>query len=595
MNSFIKKYFKNFVYFYRYLNYRVFILVALTLLFGVMDGLGLSMFLPLFQIASDKMENGASSTTDSNGIVQLFQSLHIDFTLFNMLMIMLVFFILKGIFYYIKGLYDAKVSRFFIILIRKTSLSKFSNLNFKYFVTSDIGRIQNLMTGEVNNLLYAFRDYLNVLQNGIMVIVYMSFAFVMNPQFAILIVAGGLIFNFVFQKIYKISKTASRKLVATSNSYQGMIIQLVTNFKYLKATGTIKKYVTRINSNIEEIEAVNYRLGKLSAITNAIREPILVGIVVLVILLQVYGMGGKLSTIIVSLLFFYRALASVTNFQGSYNSFIGKIGTMENIATFQQEMDQNPDPNGLLKFESLESQLQLNNVYFYYGEHCILNNLNLTIPKNRTVAFVGESGSGKTTIINLLSGLLHTTNGSYNLNGKNITSFDKESFQQKIGYISQDPVIFNDTVFNNISLWTEKNEKSLARFAWAIEKAQLFEFVEGLDNKEDELLGNNGINLSGGQKQRISIARELYKNVEILILDEATSALDSETEKYIQQNIDALQGQYTIMIVAHRLSTIKNADTIVLMDKGQITGIGNFDELKDLSPRFKRMVELQEL
>ncbi|RZK25747.1 MAG: ATP-binding cassette domain-containing protein, partial [Flavobacterium sp.] len=123
----------------------------------------------------------------------------------------------------------------------------------------------------------------------------------------------------------------------------------------------------------------------------------------------------------------------------------------------------------------------------------------------------------------------------------------------------------------------------------------LTEFVQGLKNKEQTLLGNNGINLSGGQRQRISIARELYKEVEILILDEATSALDSETENEIQQNIEGLQGNYTLIIIAHRLATIKNADTIYLMDKGKITGQGNFEQLTQSSGRFKRMVELQEI
>jgi subfamily B ATP-binding cassette protein MsbA len=125
--------------------------------------------------------------------------------------------------------------------------------------------------------------------------------------------------------------------------------------------------------------------------------------------------------------------------------------------------------------------------------------------------------------------------------------------------------------------------------------ASIYDFVETLQGKEDALLGNNGINLSGGQRQRISIARELYKDVEILILDEATSALDSETENEIQQNIDALKGKYTVLIIAHRLATIKNADIIYLMDKGIITGQGNFEELTATSPRFKRMVELQEI
>ncbi|MFT4202923.1 MAG: ABC transporter ATP-binding protein [Chitinophagaceae bacterium] len=597
MKDILNKYFSTLVYFYRYLRYRIFLVVGLTFVYGVMDGFGLSMFLPLFQIASDREERGVSSTAGSdNGMVQFFRSMHIDFTLSNMLLIMFLFFLFKGIFFYVKGVNDARVSRYFITRVRRSFVGKFSKLDYKHFVMSDIGRIQNLMTGETNNLFYAFKDYLSVLQSAVMVLVYMVFAFAMNAQFALFIVVGGVLFNFIFQKIYKYTKTASGKLVKAGNNYQGMVIQLVSNFKYLKATGTVPTYAKKINGNIDEIEHINFRMGKLSALSNAIREPILIGIVALVILLQVYVLGGRLSTIIVSLLFFYRALASVSNLQSAYNSFIARHGTMENVADFQKEMDEHKEVQGSQPFTHLENVLSLRDVCFSYENYHILKKLNLDIKRNTTVAFVGESGSGKTTLINVIAGLLVNTDGLYLVDKVDIKVLDRESFQKKIGYISQDATIFNDSIYNNVTLWADKNdEANIAKFQKAIADAQLGEFIRGLENAEDTLLGNNGINVSGGQKQRISIARELFKDVEVLILDEATSALDSETEKYIQESIDSLKGSCTILIVAHRLATVKNADEIVLMKNGTILDVDSFDNLKEKSPVFKRMVELQEV
>ncbi|QES89205.1 ABC transporter ATP-binding protein [Rhizosphaericola mali] len=595
MISFIKKYFKNFTYFFKYLRYRIFVIMGLTLSFGLMDGLGLTMFLPLFQIAADKTEKGTNTISkNSNNVVSIFQKLHIEFTLFNMLIIMVLFFVFKGIFYYIKGMYDAKASRFFIIKIRKGIIGKFSNLNYKYFVTSDFGRIQNLMTNEVNNLLFGFREYLNVLQNFVMIVVYVSFAFVLNPQFCLLIIIGGALFNLIFQKIYKVSKDASRRLVVAGNDYQGRIIQFVNNFKYLKATGLVRKYAQKINYNIEEIETINLKIGKINAFTNAIREPILILVVASVILFQVNVLNGKLSTIIISLLFFYRALASVTNFQGSYNNFIGKIGTMENIAAFEDELDANMEVYSSKEFSKFKSNLELKNYSFSYGNTTILNNINLKINKNQTIAFVGESGSGKTTLVNVLTGLLNSSDG-YFIDEIPLTKLDVVSFQSRIGYISQESVIFNDSIFNNVTLWGGDSIEVKERFNEAIKKSQLWDLVNGLEMKENTLLGNNGINLSGGQKQRVSIARELYKNIDILILDEATSALDSETEKYIQENIDSLKGKYTIVIIAHRLATIKNVDEVVLMSKGEIIDKDSFENLKIKSPKFKQMVDLQEV
>lgn len=195
--------------------------------------------------------------------------------------------------------------------------------------------------------------------------------------------------------------------------------------------------------------------------------------------------------------------------------------------------------------------------------------------------------------MNILAGLLGVEKGDYFINGVDSKEMDLKSLQNKLGYITQDSAIFNDTIYNNVTFWAEKNEASLNKFLKVIKKASLSNYLESLPQKENEVLGNNGINLSGGQKQRICIARELYKEVEILILDEATSALDSETERAIQKNIDNLKGEYTILVIAHRIATIKNADRIVVMKDSKISDINSYENLISDSPYFRKLVELQ--
>lgn len=225
----------------------------------------------------------------------------------------------------------------------------------------------------------------------------------------------------------------------------------------------------------------------------------------------------------------------------------------------------------------------------------ILDNINLNIRKNESVAFVGESGSGKTTLINLLVGLMPLDEGQFYIDGITRDQLNIESYQQRIGYITQEAVVFSDTIFNNITFWDKPTPKNIERFYSVLKKAALHDFVQLLPKKENELLGNNGINLSGGQRQRISIARELYKDIDILVLDEATSSLDSETEKSIQDNIDSLKGEYTLLIVAHRLSTVKYADRIFLLEDGKIDNFGSYAELYNKSDKFRKMVMLQEV
>ena len=192
-------------------------------------------------------------------------------------------------------------------------------------------------------------------------------------------------------------------------------------------------------------------------------------------------------------------------------------------------------------------------------------------------------------------GLIPPDKGDIMIDGKSLYKTNLNDFRKHIGYITQEAVIFNDSIFNNITFWQEKNDETERLFKKTIDNVALTNFVDSLPKKEDSELGNNGILISGGQKQRISIARELYKKVDLLVMDEATSALDTETEQHIKNSIDLLQGQTTLIIIAHRLSTIKDVDVIYLLNNGKIVASGNFNELLEKSEKFRKMVELQKL
>ncbi|WP_235114669.1 ABC transporter ATP-binding protein [Cyclobacterium qasimii] len=272
---------------------------------------------------------------------------------------------------------------------------------------------------------------------------------------------------------------------------------------------------------------------------------------------------------------------------------MANYGSLENIKEFKKELKAGRESQGKIKVESFQKEIRLDNVSFGYGEKRILNSVSFAIVKDQVIAIVGESGSGKSTLMNILAGLFLPDSGLITLDGINMKEIDRNHFQKKIGYITQEPVIFDDTIYNNVSFWDKDTDENRKKCKEALNKASVLEFVESLENKEDSRLGNNGVMVSGGQKQRISIARELYKGIDLLLMDEATSALDSETELGIQENIDKLRGQVTIIIIAHRLSTIKNADRILLLKDGEIQASGDFEELEKHSIGFKKMVALQ--
>lgn len=571
-------------------------LVFTSIFVGLLDGLGLTMFLPILELVAD---SSAEASPEKLGnlafLLEGVQTLGLSLTLNVVLLTMLVFFIFKGIATFLERYIRVVYQQFFIAKIRIENLNALMNYDYAAFVSADAGAIQNTITGEVERVMQAFRNYSTILQQFAILITYLFLAFIANPQFTLLIVLGGLLSNLLFSTLYKKTKLLSNELVQRNHGFQGQVIQAVAFFKYMKATGFNIKYTDFLKNRVLQIESTNKKMGILGSIMMGLRQPVMIGVLVAIILIQVNVVQTQLSSVILSLLFFYRGLTSITTLQTSYNQFLGLSGSLENMTRFTKELKAHPTPTGKQVYGSFNSALTIEGVSFSYGKQSILEGVDLTIGKNETVAFVGESGSGKTTLMNLLAGLLRPNNGQLILDKQRYADLNLTSLQAKIGYITQDPVIFDDNVWNNVTFWAERTAENLNRFKKALRQAHIRTFVNELPEKENTRLGNNGVSLSGGQKQRISIARELYKEVDFLFMDEATSALDSETEKAIQQNIEELKGKYTIIMIAHRLSTIKNVDKVVVLNKGKIDFIGSFQDVMEHSKSFKRMVKLQEV
>lgn len=595
LQSIVKKYFKFFAYFYSHLKNRIFFALLLSLSVGLLDGLGLAMFLPLLKMVDAGSSANAEGMGNMKFLTDGLQALGIGLTLQAVLCVILFFFVLKGLMKFCENYYRVVLLQDFILKLRYESIDKLSSYTYKAFITADSGKIQNTLSGEIGRVVTAYTSYFGTIQNGVFVLVYIALAFFANAQFALLVAVGGFITNLLYSSIFKKTKKISVALTGIGHNYQGLLIQSVAFFKYLKATARMKPYSEKLKTSISEIQKNNRKLGMIAAFLESSREPLIIVVVVLVILVQTTVFHQSLGLIILSLLFFYRSLNYLMLVQTNWNSFLAASGSLENIDSFIKDLNANQDVPGKHKSWTFNNSITIEKVCFAYGEAQVLNNIDLTISKNETVAFVGESGSGKTTLVNILSGLIPVNSGSIKVDATEIADVDMFSFQNKIGYITQEAIVFNDNIYNNVTFWAEDTPDNKQRFWEALKKAAIYDFVMSLPERELSPLGNNGVMISGGQKQRISIARELFKEIDILIMDEATSALDSETELLIQENIDLLKGKCTILIVAHRLSTIKNADKIVLLNKGTVEAVGSFAGLIQKSENFKRMISLQEI
>lgn len=596
MNSKNTSLLKYFSYFKNIAGRHMYGYILVNLLVGLLDGLGLAMFIPLLGIASGINANTGDENSDViNFIVNLFDSVGVNLNLVNALLFMVVVFTIKGIFYYLRNVYFIKIRVKSVSLLRLNLIKSLNELSYSGFTKLEAGRIQNTMVGELGKVIGALMSFFVYLQHIIMLATYIFLAFIANWQFAILVAIGGSLSNLFYKYINNYTKEKATLLSSKGNSFNAILIQILHNFKYLKATNHYQLFSKKLVNNIHEQEKINLGVGKISSIGESLREPFTIVIITGVIIVQTSYLGESFSSILLSLLLFYRALGHLVSMQNSWNTFLANSSGIDSFETLLSDFKHYQEPlHYQEKIEHIDD-ISIKNISLSFRGKKAIDNISFSIKKNSSVAFVGESGAGKTTLANIISGLQTPDDGEIIIEGKSLYKTNLNFFRNHLGYITQEAVIFNDSIFNNVTFWQEKSEENEEKFRKTIEKVSLSEFLNELPEKENTQLGNNGILISGGQKQRISIARELYKDVELLILDEATSALDTETERHIKNNIDLLQGQTTLIIIAHRLSTIKNVDIIYLLDKGKIIASGDFDSLIKSSEKFRKMVELQEL
>lgn len=586
-----KAYFK---FFYSVLRYKVFVAIILNVLVGLLDGVGLTVLFPLMQSLEGSAQTG-ESLGQMNHIFTFFKKLNIPLTVNVILILFLVLFTLKGIVKYLAHLYQTKLQLIFIRRMQFTFLDNLRDVSYKGYLQLDAGKIQNTLIAEVMRVSEAMKSYFKWGNSLVMLLTYVVMAYLANPQFALLISVGVSLTNLIYRRFNKKIKAASYETSRTGSDLNSYLIELVHYFKYLKSTSRLNRYIGRLHKVIDERQRINYQINKLWAISISLKEPTVIFMLVIVMMIQVNVMGGSITSIILSLLLFYRGLGFLLTLQSDWQDFIRNCGSFRLVNEVTDDMKAYKENRGEIQFTSVKSEIRLKNVSLSFGKNKILDNVSLDIPRNTTVALTGVSGSGKTTLVNITSSLIKPDEGEILIDNLSLTAYDLETYRNKIGYISQESVVFNDTIFNNITFWSEPTPENKKLFWEVVEMASLTSFIEEQTMKEDTPLGDNGILISGGQRQRISIARELFKKPEILILDEATSALDSETERVIQSNIENLHGAYTMIIIAHRLSTVKNADKIYLIEKGSIVHSGSFVDMVEHSSMFKNLVELQGL
>ena len=501
---------------------------------------------------------------------------------------------LESLFDYLSAVTWRGISQDIEHSLRTETFENVLSLDMKYFENKSSGRLMAILNDDVNQLERFLDTGANkLLQTATTVIViggtflYISpliatFAFIPIP----IIIFGSFRFTSTIASRYE----RIRESIETLNSNLSNSISGILNVKSF--TREVKE-LKRIETSSNEVKSANYHAIKLSAaFIPIIRVAILFGFTATLLIGGFLALDGEIKVATYSVLLFItqRLLWPLTELGDTFDLYQRAMASFNRIFSLKNESSE--IGNGDVEFKKLENKIELKDVSFSYVDNFnVLNNVDLTINAGQTTAIVGSTGSGKSTLIKLLLRLYEINNGSISYDSNSLKDIELSSLREKIGLVSQDVFLFEGTVIENIAYGDLNASESEV---WnAAQKSEADEFINNLPQKEETIVGERGQKLSGGQRQRISIARAILKNPEILILDEATSSVDNETEAAIQRSLDILKKDRTVIVIAHRLSTVRNADIIYVLENGSVVESGNHESLLDIDGVYSKLWSVQ--
>jgi subfamily B ATP-binding cassette protein MsbA len=480
--------------------------------------------------------------------------------------------------------------------LRDRLYNKIIYLPLRFFSDNSTGILMSRITNDVNMMQSAITTVVSVVRDILSVLGLIGYVFYINPKMAAMSLLVYPIFIhpliIISRRIRKYSKKGQEQMGWLTSALQ----ETFSGIRVVKAFVQEKKEIDRFGKVNNQVVRSMLKAGMASEVTSPMMEFVgSIGLSFIVFYGGFQVINGQSTTgaffsFLAALVMVYEPIKRLSNANGVIQQALAASERVFEILDVGNEI---LDHDGTLDCDARNKNVEFRRVTFRYdkkGED-ILKNINLTVLPGATVAFVGHSGAGKSTAINLVSRFYDVTDGELLVGGVNIKQYKVHSLRKNIGYVSQEPFLFNDTVYNNIAYsdeyHTEEEIMTVCKAAYA------HEFITRLPEGYQTVIGERGVRLSGGQKQRLTIARALLKNPPILILDEATSSLDSESEREVQKALDNLMMGRTSFVIAHRLTTIINADLIVVMENGEINATGKHETLIAGNETYNKLYSMQ--
>mgnify|MGYP001387022329 CR=1 FL=1 len=505
-------------------------------------------------------------------------------------------FFLKNIFLYMKNLTMSYVQLRIVTHLRNRIYKHIQTLSLSFFNRRKSGDLSSIIIHDVSMLNQSIgTTFQKIIVEPINIFVFTILLFIISWKLMLVAMVIIPLSQFVIQVIGKSIRRKARRNTKQIGGILSIITENLSTTRIVKAFSMEKNEIERFNQESWKYFGLLFRSSKLRLLSSPIIETI--GVSMAVVLLWLGGsqvlIGSNLSSedFLRFMFLLFSMLGPVRSLSNVHITLQNGYASAERIFDILDEKTDVVDL-GQIDIVSIEKGLQFENVGFGYGEGTFrLNNLNFKIDKGETIAFVGASGAGKSTIADLIPRFYDVSKGRIIIDGKDIREYKLASLRQMMGIVTQETILLNTSIRDNIIYGTQVNDEN--KMMEAARGANAFEFIDQLENKYETIIGERGVKLSGGQQQRIAIARAIYKNPSLLLLDEATSSLDTKSERLVQEALDNLMENRTVLVIAHRLSTIKNADKIIVMDMGEIVEIGTHDDLYQKNGIYNKLYNIQ--
>jgi ATP-binding cassette subfamily C protein len=576
------------------MSWKVALALGLMVGLGLTEGVSLLMLVPLLQLVGLDVQQGSIGHL-AKFISSIFSAIGFRPTLIAVLCVYIFIVIIHSLLRRWETSVSLTLEYEFVVRLRERLYRAIANANWLFFVRSRVSDFTHALTIEMERVGAATYYILNLLATGIVAIVYIMFALKLSAMMTGLVFLCGIGLMILLKKKTEIAHETGEGLSEAMGSLYNAITEHLNGMKIAKSYGVQERHVEIFRGLAEQVRhQYTYAIQNQAEVNYWFNIGSVI-ILSLILYVSIQILSIPTAGVLLLLFLFARVMPKFSSIQQNFQSFINMLPSFIRIMEIQKRCDAEAETKiGKIEKIDLANCIQFDKVCFSYdrqGKSPVISDLNLTLKAGETTAIIGPSGAGKSTIADLVMGLIFPNQGQIFLDGMELTPEETKAWRKQIGYVPQDTFLFHDTLRANL-LWAKPDARE-EEMNQALKFAAAQEFVNGLPKGLDTILGDRGILVSGGERQRIALARALLRRPSLLILDEATSSLDSENEKRIQNAIESLHGQVTILLISHRLSTVRGADVIHVIEEGRLVESGSWDELVAKNGRLKDLCDAQ--